>query len=92
HNYIVKALDQNFEVNAIYTDFQKTFDKVNHNLLYCKLKNHGGYFLKRLFSYLFGRRQVIKMMSNVFADEYPVYYQAFLRETILVLYNIVYII
>jgi hypothetical protein len=44
----VKALDKDFQVDAINTDFQKAFDKMNHNLLYYKLKNHGigGNFLK----------------------------------------------
>jgi len=32
HNYLVKALDQGSQVDAIYIDFQKAFDKVNHNL------------------------------------------------------------
>jgi hypothetical protein len=73
HNYLVKALDQGFQVGTIYTDFQKAFDKVNHNLLYHKLKNFGigGNFLKWLFSYLSDRTQVIKIMSYV-SDDYSV--------------------
>lgn len=73
HNYLVKALNQGFQVDAIYTDFQKAFDKVNHNLLYYKLKNHGigGNFLKWLFSYLSDRTQVVKIMSHV-SYEFPV--------------------
>lgn len=73
HNYLVKALNQGFQVDAIYTDFQKAFDKVNHNLLYYKLKNHGigGNFLKWLFSYLSDRTQVVKIMSHV-SNEFPV--------------------
>ncbi|KAF0751279.1 Reverse transcriptase domain-containing protein [Aphis craccivora] len=56
-----QALDQGFQVGAIYTDFQKAFDKVNHNLLYFKLKNHDidGNFLKWLFSYLSDHTQVV---------------------------------
>jgi len=48
HNYLVKALDRGFQIDTIYTDFQKAFDKVNHNLLYHKLKNLGigGNFLQ----------------------------------------------
>lgn len=53
-NYLLKALDHGSQVDAIHIDFQKPFDKVNHKLLYNKLKNYsiGGNFLKWLFSYL----------------------------------------
>jgi len=60
-------------VDAVYTDFQKAFDKVNHNLLYYKLKNHGigGNILKWLFSYLSDPTQVVKIMSHV-SNEFSV--------------------
>jgi len=33
-NYLTNALDEGLQVDALYTDFQKPFDKVDHILLY----------------------------------------------------------
>jgi hypothetical protein len=46
-NYLTNALDQGLQIDTIYTDFQKAFDKVDHILLYYKLKSFGidGFFL-----------------------------------------------
>lgn len=40
-NYISKALDRGLEVHAIYTDFSKAFDTVDHTILIAKLKKFG---------------------------------------------------
>ncbi|XP_022181862.1 uncharacterized protein LOC111041765 [Myzus persicae] len=76
------SYDQNCQVDSIYTDFKKAFDKVNHNILLSKLKAFGfnGLFLKWITSYLnqlnfhsmslmiFKYHQVfLKMMLNYFA-------------------------
>lgn len=36
-NYIAQAMDEGLEVHAIYTDFSKAFDRVNHDKLLSKL-------------------------------------------------------
>lgn len=62
-NFLTNALDQGLQVDTIYTDFQKAFDKVDHILLYYKLKSFGidGNFLKWLYSYLTNRTQAVKI-------------------------------
>jgi hypothetical protein len=57
---------------AIYTDFQKAFNKVNHSLLFLKLKyfSFKGYFLSCLYSYLISITQIVKISfhySNKFS-------------------------
>lgn len=38
-NFFINSLDQGYQVDLIYTDFEKAFDKVNHSLLFFKLKH-----------------------------------------------------
>jgi hypothetical protein len=40
-DYITNALDNNTQVDVIYTDFSKAFDKLNHNILLSKLSAFG---------------------------------------------------
>lgn len=58
-HFLSNAFNANSQVDAIYTDFSKAFDKVSHKLLIYKLENHGisGNVLKWLKSYLFERHQ-----------------------------------
>lgn len=66
-------LQENGQVDAIYTDFQKAFDKVNHDLLLMKMENMG--FSRKLLtffkSYLMDRQQYVEyrggnqILSNV---------------------------
>ena len=60
---IVKALDTNDQVFAVYLDFSKAFDKVPHHILLQKLRNFGigGEFLLLLASYLTDRKQCVKI-------------------------------
>lgn len=39
--YLAKHIDNNQQIDAIYTDFSNAFDKVNHSLLISKLNNCG---------------------------------------------------
>lgn len=59
--YISSALDGGTEVHAIYTDFKKAFDLVDHNLLIAKLEGIGvhGSLLRWCESYLRNRSQLV---------------------------------
>jgi hypothetical protein len=54
-------------------DFLKAFDKVNHSLLFIKLKyfSFGGNFLKWLYSYLIDITQIINISFHYY-NEYSV--------------------
>lgn len=60
-NDIIKAIEQKKEVHAIYTDFSKAFDLVDHNLLVIKLGHAGicGSLLRWCDSYLRNRSQLV---------------------------------
>ena len=51
------------QVDAVYTDFSKAFDKVHHNTLLVKLGNIGihGNLLRWITSYIFNRSQCVKI-------------------------------
>ena len=55
-----RGLDRKLQVDVIYTDFKKAFDRVDHFLLIDKLSGIGfrGRLLRWLFSYLSGRVQL----------------------------------
>ncbi|KAL1447933.1 hypothetical protein WDU94_000586 [Cyamophila willieti] len=63
HHFISDILKDYGQVDCVYTDFSKAFDKVNHNLLINKLSAFGvhGNILKWLFSFLTGRRQIVRI-------------------------------
>lgn len=58
---ILEVLDKGGEAHAIYTDFSKAFDLVNHDLLLAKLQCLGihGSLLRWLKSYLLNRSQLV---------------------------------
>ena len=62
-DYLSGVLDVGGEVHAIYTDFSRAFDRVNHKLLIAKLETAGiqGILLKWIESYLFERFQTVKI-------------------------------
>lgn len=64
--YITNALESGDQVDVIYTDFSKCFDKINHKLLLAKLKAIGidGSLLKWLDSFHSNRTQVVKLNSS----------------------------
>lgn len=53
------GVDKRTEIDSIYTDFSSAFDRVNHNILLCKLKLYGihGNLLNWVKSYLYNRIQ-----------------------------------
>lgn len=60
-NIIVNSLDNKKQVDSVYTDFQKAFDKVNHQLLFHKLERYGvhGDLLRWVISYVTNRSQIV---------------------------------
>lgn len=62
-NYICKAFNDHGQVDSIYTDFQKAFDRVNHRVLLLKLKAVGihGSLLRWLESYITNRSQLVAL-------------------------------
>lgn len=60
-NYLFENMDRRVQVDAVYTDFQKAFDKVDHTLLMEKIAFNGirGNLLRWFASYIFNRTQKI---------------------------------
>lgn len=54
-------MDQRKQIDVIYTDFTKAFDRVNHDLLIAKLKHNGvhGSLLRWIESYIKNRSQFV---------------------------------
>ena len=61
------TLDRGGAVRALFVDFKKAFDLVNHNLLPCKLlgSNVPHCLIKWFFSYLDQRSQCVRIGTNV---------------------------
>lgn len=59
--YIAEAMESNAQVDVVYTDYSKAFDKINHELLLYKLKTIGihGDLLRWVASYLRERNQAV---------------------------------
>ena len=62
-------MENNKQIDAIYTDFSKAFDKVSHKILEIKLSKIGirGNLLQCLKSYLNEKTQRIKL-NGIFSD------------------------
>jgi Reverse transcriptase (RNA-dependent DNA polymerase) len=73
-NFITKSMDSNVQVDVVYTDFKKAFDKVDHSILIRKLFDLGfSYNITELFvDYLSGRCQFVKYESQ-YSNEYPTF-------------------
>jgi len=68
HDYISTSLEKRTQVDAIYTDFSKAFDTVNHSILMNKLSSYGvgGPLLSWLLSFITNRYQLIRF-NNCFS-------------------------
>lgn len=62
-DFLLNALDSGFQVDAVYTDFSKAFDKINHSTLLRKLLKLGihGDLLRWLNSYINNRSQAVAL-------------------------------
>lgn len=60
--FICECLDKQRQVDVIYTDFSKAFDKIDHQLLLCKLHNYGfsDSLVNLIRSYLSNRSQFVQ--------------------------------
>ena len=58
---VLRSLNEGNEVDVIYLDFSKAFDKVDHNILLAKLKRYGiaGKLYQWIESFLRGRKQTV---------------------------------
>lgn len=70
-NFIANAFADKCQVDSIYTDFSKAFDKVCHKILINKLRSMGitGNFLKWVESYLTNRQLFVKL-NDVISDAF----------------------
>lgn len=73
NEYIMSAFLDTSQVDCIYLDFSKAFDKVHHDLLIAKLEGYGvcGQLLMWLKSYLEGRRLLVKLEGSL-SEPFPV--------------------
>ena len=73
YHYILHSLAKGKEVDVLYLDLSKAFDKVDHSLLLAKLKGYGisAPLLKRFRSYLADRSQRV-VLEGVYSDWLPV--------------------
>lgn len=64
---VLESMSEHRQVDAVYTDFSKAFDRVHHCTLLIRLENFGvhGNLLRWIQSYLGNRTQVVKLNNTV---------------------------
>jgi len=66
HDYLNTTIEKNIQIDAIYTDFTKAFDIVNHSILLNKLLSFGvGDLFLNWSSFITNRKQLIRF-NNYF--------------------------
>ena len=67
HHSIITMLQNNDRVEAIYLDFAKAFDKVNHDILRQKLEKHNitGKLLQWIMTFLTNRKQAVRVDGHL---------------------------
>ena len=70
-SFLNDALSNRIQVDTIYTDFAKAFDRVNHRLLIIKLQKLGfkDLTVKWLSSFLYDRWQQVRI-NNFISDSF----------------------
>jgi exonuclease III len=66
HDLIIKYLEKGSEVDVVYLDFAKAFDKVDHKILLTKLERYGiwGKLLTWIRSFLTERTQIVSVEGS----------------------------
>jgi len=67
HTDLINSIENGVQIDSVYTDFSKAFDKVNHYLLIILLQRFGLHsnFLNWLTSYLMDRCQLVKLSNSL---------------------------
>jgi hypothetical protein len=66
-NFVLSEMKEGFQVDAVYTDFSKAFDRVNHGLLVGTLtRKFRGPMIFLMGSYLTGRTQRVRIGDFLF--------------------------
>ena len=62
-DFVARNMDKGYQVDVVYTDYAKCFDRINHDVLLSKLLGIGvhGDLLRWLESYLRNRRQAVRI-------------------------------
>ena len=73
HNKILNLLEDGMNIDSVYLDFAKAFDKVDHNIVLQKLSSLGvrGKLLLWIKSFLISRTQRV-MVNGILSDPSPV--------------------
>ena len=63
--YLHRHLDGRIQIDAVYTDFSKAFDKISHNILLTRLSEVGvgGSLLRWVESYIHNRLQYVSVQG-----------------------------
>lgn len=66
-DFVLNSMDGGFQVDAVYTDYSKAFDKISHSILVQKLETIGvhGDLLRWLESYLRNRSQAVAVKGHI---------------------------
>ena len=66
-HFIAQALDESGQIDVVYIDFVKAFDKVPYSILVNKLHKFGfsGSLLRWIASYLHNRTQFVRLSSEI---------------------------
>lgn len=72
-SHVISQMELGYQIDSVYTDFSKAFDKVSHQIMTYKLHRYGfePNLVKWINSYLSDRFQIIKMDSYL-SKRFPV--------------------